>query len=240
MSLKILAIETSTRECTIALAQDAKIECEREFPTQQTTAGAIGPLIAELLAGAQWTSNDLDLIAVTVGPGSFTGLRIGVTAAKTLAYATSAEVWGCDTHAILAAQTKLSDESAEPLHAVLDAQRRQLFRVRFTPADSRWQAASDVELIDNDVWLASLSNGDRVTGPGLKKLVERLPEWVIASDSSLWTPQASTLAKLAAHKETASSDATSDIIQSRCDLWRIAPEYHRLSAAEEKSKQNEN
>jgi len=239
--LKILAIETSTRDCTIAVAENGNIECEREFPTDQTTAGAIGPVIAELLAGAQWTSGDLNLIAVTVGPGSFTGLRIGVTAAKTLAYATSAEVWGCDTHTILAAQANLSGEPKTQLHAVLDAQRRQLFQMRFYEADSQWTATTGVELIENDAWLASLASGDFVTGTGLKKLNDRLPEGVIVCESSLWTPRASTLAKLAAtNKVTTPSEATPNIIDSRSDLWRLAPEYHRLSAAEEKSQQNEN
>ena len=94
----------------------------------QRTAQALAPAIAAIAAAADWSPRSVDLVAVAVGPGSFTGLRIGVTTAKTFAYAVGAEVIGVNTLVALAAQ---APPSAAPLWTILDAQRQELFAAKF-------------------------------------------------------------------------------------------------------------
>ena len=77
-----------------------------------------------MLAQCQWEALSIDLVCVTTGPGSFTGLRIGVTTAKTFAYAAAAELVGTHTLAVLAAGV---EQASGRLWAILDAQRQELF-----------------------------------------------------------------------------------------------------------------
>jgi tRNA threonylcarbamoyl adenosine modification protein YeaZ len=84
--------------------------------------------LKELLHEVDWCVESINLVVVAVGPGSFTGLRIGVTTAKTLAYAVGAEVIGVNTLAVIASQAPRSDT---PLWVVIDAQRGELFAAKF-------------------------------------------------------------------------------------------------------------
>ena len=101
--MRILAMDTSGRRAAVAALEDDRVLAECDSPPGVRSAAALAPLIAELLKGVDWQLRRLDLIAVTQGPGSFTGLRIGVTTAKTLAYATGAAVIGVNTLEVIAA-----------------------------------------------------------------------------------------------------------------------------------------
>src|SRR4029078_6236163 len=87
----------------------------------ERTAQVLAPTIQRLLAQAEWSPKSVELVAVTVGPGSFTGLRIGVTTAKAFAYAVGADVLGVNT---LEALALLATPLASPLWTILDAQRQ--------------------------------------------------------------------------------------------------------------------
>src|SRR5688572_22548430 len=116
---RLLAIETTTFTGSIALLDEDRIVAEARLPDELRSAQSLAPAIQTLLSHAGWPVNSLNLIAVAQGPGSFTGLRVGVTTAKTLAYALEAEVLGVDTLDVVAAQ-------AQPItgriHPVMDAQ----------------------------------------------------------------------------------------------------------------------
>jgi tRNA threonylcarbamoyladenosine biosynthesis protein TsaB len=167
-------------------------------------------------------------VAVTAGPGSFTGLRVGITTAKAFAYATGAEVLGIDTLEVLARQ---APAHARVVQAVIDAQRQELFAATFerpdiaTALNRRPQAASP-QIMPIDAWLASLKPGDVVIGPVLSKLREHLPPEVQIAPESCWTPMAGSVGRIAARLYAAGE---------RGDLWRLAPTYLRRSAAEEKA-----
>src|SRR6201999_4451574 len=92
------------------------------------SAQTLLPAIGELLRTCGWRPAELELICTTTGPGSFTGLRIGVTTAKTLAYATGAKLIGVNTLAALAAAVQ---PTTDRVWAILDAQRQELFAAVF-------------------------------------------------------------------------------------------------------------
>lgn len=85
--MKILAIDTSATSASVAVAEENKIIGESFINTKITHSQTLMPMIKELLKNTQINMKDIDAIAVNAGPGSFTGVRIGVAAAKGLAFA---------------------------------------------------------------------------------------------------------------------------------------------------------
>jgi tRNA threonylcarbamoyladenosine biosynthesis protein TsaB len=226
---RILAIETSGRLGSVAALAGtvgpAKPIGQVALTPDQRTAQALAPAIKQLLADAGWSPNEVELIAVTVGPGSFTGLRIGVTTAKTFAYAVVAEVVGVNTLHALATQ---APPSAAPLWAVSDAQRQELFASKFIVGENLdLHIERETAIVPQDRWLADLQPGDRVIGPALRRLASRLPAGVDMLPEEYWQPMAIAVGQVAWKAYQAGQ---------RDDLWKLAPNYYRLSAAEEKLK----
>ena len=188
------------------------------------TAQALAPLASDLLAKAQWPADSIELVAVAVGPGSFTGLRIGVTMAKTFAYAVGAEIIGVNTLEVVAEQARIDVGS---LWAVMDAQRQELFAAKFVArGELKPQAmAIETQVLSQADWLAALEPGDSVTGPGLRRMTAPLPPGVAVVDESLWQPMAATVGKIGWRDFQAGR---------RDDVWKLMPLYYRPSAAEEK------
>jgi tRNA threonylcarbamoyladenosine biosynthesis protein TsaB len=180
------------------------------------------PSIRDLLQKAGWPASTINLVGVSVGPGSFTGLRIGVTTAKTFAYAVGADVLGISTIEVLAAPIS----AGVRLWTILDAQRGDLFASLFTRSvETDWQTTGPTHIINRDQWLQKLQAGDLVTGPILDRIADHLPVGVNTADGSLQTPSAEWVARVA---------WKSYQIGRRDDLFQLVPQYHRASAAEEK------
>jgi tRNA threonylcarbamoyladenosine biosynthesis protein TsaB len=172
-----------------------------------------------------WQPANVELVAVTVGPGSFTGLRVGVTTAKVFAYAAGAEVLGVDTLETIAAGVS---ESVSAVSVAIDAQRGEVVARSFQRGpDGRFVPTGSTELVSVDAWLGSLSPGSAVAGPVLRKIADRVGDHVTLLDRQYWSPKAATVARLAARDYAAGR---------RDDLWKLVPRYSRLSAAEEKWK----
>jgi len=229
----ILALETSSQAGSVALFSGQvagvvvsdSVLSQRVLSAERRSAQSLAPAIAQVLAEAGKRAADVGLVAVTIGPGSFTGLRVGVTTAKTFAYAIGCECLGVDTLEVIAAQVPLGTHSNGELHAVLDAQRKELFLARF-----RWDGSVPIRLEENrivpaDQWLSGLAPGTTVTGPGIKRLLDRLPAGVVAASELHRDPQAATVGRLAWREYQSGR---------RDDLWKLAPKYLRPSAAEEK------
>src|SRR5688500_8632212 len=87
-----LALETSGRTGSVALAVDGVVVAEEQFAHGLKHAAGIVPMVDRLCRGRGWTPGEIEAVYVSAGPGSFTGLRVGVTVAKTLAFATGAKV----------------------------------------------------------------------------------------------------------------------------------------------------
>ena len=219
----ILALETSGRHGSVAVLRGDVVLASGQISPQQRTAAALTPLIRDTMNSASIALTDLDCVAVTSGPGSFTGLRVGVTTAKTLAYVLNCQVIGVNTLSVIAHQ---SPSNVASVNAVMDAQRQQLFAATFRrDAQGRMTEVEPTTIIDNDAWLASLSDDAVVCGPGLTKLRSTLPSAVMIIDDKLWEPTAKAVGAVAnAMIEAGQYD----------DLWKLTPQYFRKSAAEEK------
>jgi tRNA threonylcarbamoyladenosine biosynthesis protein TsaB len=220
--MRILALETSCREASVAALDGDRLLGQLEFGSEQRTAQVFASVIDRQLKAVGWAPSDVQLIVVSQGPGSFTGLRVGVTATKTLAYATGAQILGINTQQVIAQQT---EGDWHEVTVVGDAQRQQLFVTCFRRSGDRVTAAAPSRIVDVASWLESLEADQWVTGPGLARLIDRLPARVWATPADHWVPRAATLGRL----------GYADYLDGRRDdLWKLAPVYYRQSAAEEK------
>jgi tRNA threonylcarbamoyladenosine biosynthesis protein TsaB len=224
---RILAVETSGRSGSIALLESCHEGVQTAgqvmLPPTQRTARALAPSSQHLLEKVDWLPKSIDLVAVAAGPGSFTGLRIGMTMAKTWAYAVGAKILGVNTLEVLACPVP---RTTGPLHTVLDAQREELFAAKFQPAVSgSWDMVKPTQIIAISAWMASLSPGDTVTGPGLAHLADALPKGVEIAGQHLWQPVAKNVGEIAWKRFCRGEED---------DLWQLVPDYYRLSAAEER------
>lgn len=226
--MRILALETSLRQGSLAIlaggATGLGVVAEQELPAEVRTAQSLFPALADLLRASFLQPSDLDLICVAAGPGSFTGLRIGVTAAKTLAFALQAKLIDVSTLAALAAGV---GPVPGRLWSILDAQREELFVAYFDGI----QEAAPIEPPETHIWarkqwLAMLRPGDRVVGPPLAQLASQLPPGVFPVDASLWYPRASAVGRLGHAAFTAGREV---------NPVQLVPNYYRQSAAEEKA-----
>lgn len=207
---------------SVAALEDDRLVRQMAFEPDQRAAQSFALNIVKLLDSVGWSSRDVQLIAVTRGPGSFTGLRIGVTAAKTLAYAVGGEVIGVSTLKVIASQ---APPEQREVWAVMDAQRGQLFAARFRRGDRDWEPIVQTHIVDNESWLQSLRPGAAVMGPGLARLRDRVSTEIAVVDDGCWAPEAASVGRVG-HLEFQSG--------KRDDLWALVPEYYRKSAAEEK------
>lgn len=236
--MRVLALETSGRVGSIALLTapadgPAAVVAAQALPPGERSAQTLLPAVKRLLAEQQWRPADLGLIATTTGPGSFTGLRIGVVAAKTLAYALRTQLVGVHTLAAMALAWRQCIASTPPAEAparlwtVLDAQRQELFAACFERGSDLASApAPPTSILAVDDWLGRLAPGDAVTGPPLSKLLDRLPAGAAPLPASEWSPSASATGLLAIELERR-GHTTAPL--------SLAPNYYRKSAAEEKA-----
>lgn len=225
--MRILGLETSGYSGSVALVDDETLVAQVVLPERQRTAQGLAPAIVQALNSAGWRPRDIELVAVTTGPGSFTGLRVGVMSAKTFAYAVDAQVLGVDTLDVVAHQATVLRPR---LSAILDAQRNQLFEATFRRSiNGSWQRLTATRIIDEATWLAELSDQSSstdwaVTGAAVSKLSDRLPASLLSVDVGDRQPLAASVCAVAQH----------DYRQGRRDdLWQLTPQYYRPSAAEE-------
>ncbi|WP_282786801.1 tRNA (adenosine(37)-N6)-threonylcarbamoyltransferase complex dimerization subunit type 1 TsaB [Flavobacterium croceum] len=126
----ILHIETATKNCSVAVSKYNEVLCCKEFADAgYAHAEMLHVFIEEALQEAQITPNDLSAIAVGSGPGSYTGLRIGVSAAKGLCYALQIPLIAVDTLEILAQQVK--NISSGFIIPMIDARRMEVYSAVF-------------------------------------------------------------------------------------------------------------
>jgi tRNA threonylcarbamoyladenosine biosynthesis protein TsaB len=127
----ILNIETATKNCSVALAKEGKTILYKEIAEEgYSHAERLHVFIEEIIKEAGITFQDLSAIAVSQGPGSYTGLRIGVSAAKGLCFALDIPLIAVDTLQVLASQAKVANGMIIPM---LDARRMEVYSAIYSP-----------------------------------------------------------------------------------------------------------
>jgi tRNA threonylcarbamoyl adenosine modification protein YeaZ len=132
--MRVLAIDTALAACSAAVldTEHGGIIASESLPMSRGHAEALIPLLARLMDAARMAFRDLDRVAVTTGPGSFTGLRVGISAARGIALAAEKEAVGVSTLSAYAAPYLAGDETV-PVVAVIDARHAHVYLQVFGP-----------------------------------------------------------------------------------------------------------
>lgn len=123
----IINIETSSAVCSVCLANDGTVMDYREDRTKNSHARVLNLLIEDLLKSNGTSFNNVDAFAVSAGPGSYTGLRIGVSAAKGFCYALGKPLIGVPTLLTLASAIKQQQPQAQYIMPIIDARREDAY-----------------------------------------------------------------------------------------------------------------
>ncbi len=223
-----LAIETSGRIGSIAIFDDDQAVAEESFAHGLQHAAEILPIIDRLVRQRGWTPADLQQIYVSAGPGSFTGLRIGITVAKTLAFDGGAKIVAVPSVAVLAEN---APAEANHLIVVLDAKRDQIFTARFERVAGQWRQREEAHLHDLPAMLSGSPRPVHLLGEGIpyhrKFIVES--DGAIVTPEETWVARAAVVGKLGVQMAARGESA---------DVYQLTPIYVRKPEAEEKFEAN--
>jgi len=196
--MTLLAFDTSMAACSAAVWRDGLL-AHRFRPMMRGHAEALFPMIREVMADAGVSFADLCAIAVTRGPGSFTGIRVGVAAARGLALAAEKPVIAATSLEVIArgASRHLKPEQGgEPFVVAMDARRGQLYCQQF----ARGYAVSDAQALSPEACAATLPHEHCVAvGSGAPLLAGAAAHRVIVLDADR-LPDAADLAAICAER----------------------------------------
>ena len=220
----LLSIETTEKFGSVALLDGEQLLHELRLPTTGRSAKTLAPALDCLLREEHCTPADIKAVAVVVGPGSFTGLRVGVATAQAFAYAVGAGIVAVDTMRTVAAGVPLREGF---LSVGVDAQRGDVVTQTFEWTPEGPFPISDRRLMSVSDWWTEKDRFPQVvfTGPALERFRTKIPKGAVLADESFWTPRASVAGRLASMRWDAGESE---------DLWSLVPIYSRLSAAEER------
>ena len=166
MNERILMIETSTECCSVALSEGAAIVARRVDETPRQQSSLLAPYVAEVLQEAGLTATQLDAVAVSEGPGSYTGLRVGVSTAKGICFGAGVPLIGVDTLQILACQAA---GTCDRIVAMLDARRMEVYAAPFSPTGQKLAGTAAV-ILDENSYREELEAGTVLfIGTGIEK-----------------------------------------------------------------------
>jgi tRNA threonylcarbamoyladenosine biosynthesis protein TsaB len=217
---RLILIETSVRNGQIGLGDGERVLAQRQLDQARRHARDLAPALRDLLHEQGWRPTAVTAVVVSLGPGSYTGLRVGIMSAKAFAFAVGCPILGIDTFAVLAHQAG----PGAPIEVISDAQQRRVNAQRFHFQSAGFPVAnSPLRALDLSQWLAELPAEARVTGPGLETFLPELPP-ARCMPTDLWQPTLASLHRLAMTRLAAGQND---------DLWRLEPLYVRPSSAEE-------
>lgn len=218
----VLALDTATTACSVAVVSGDVLLAERNWVTDQSHSRHLMGMVSGVLQDGGLSLNDLDAFGVSRGPGSFTGLRIGIGAVKGLAYATGKPVAGVSSLEALAAQ----GETGGLVCSLLDARKGEVYSCLYRLHRRRPQPVGPERVSSLKTAVEGISEPCLLIGNGAqlhrKRLVSILehPRFADNADNAV---RASTVARLALRRLDR---------QERDDLFRFAPLYIRKSDAE--------
>ena len=225
--MKILGIDTSTMAANVAVLEDDKLICEYTINTKKTHSQKLMPMIENMLKLSDLDIKEIDAIAICVGPGSFTGLRIGMATAKAMAHVNNIPLIGVNSLEILGANMDLCNRN---ICSILDAQRNQVYMNKYILKDDKITELEEISIKPIDELLEEISSSNEdwvLVGEAVYKYKEKIEE---ISNITIPSPannitKASTLCFVARDKMLANDQVYN------CD--NINPMYIRKSQAEE-------
>lgn len=233
--MKILAIDTSTSVLGVSLLDDKKIYGEVIINLKTNHSIRLMPTIDHLFTEVNWSPQQIDLIAVAKGPGSYTGVRIGVTTAKAFAWALNIPVVGISS---LEAMAFAHQNFTGPIVPVIDARRGQAYTAVYGNQNAEWgNIESDTIILMSD-WLAKINQlsekilfiGDDVT-IHQDLIIDKLGEKAQFSFPTFNIPRSSVIGLLALKK----------YLKGHIEnLFDFGPSYLQLAEAEAKWLENQN
>jgi tRNA threonylcarbamoyladenosine biosynthesis protein TsaB len=171
--MRVLAIDTALEACSAAVLDTERgVLASESVPMARGHAEALMPLIAKVMGSARLPFTELDRIAVTTGPGSFTGLRVGLSAARGIALASDKPAFGLTTLAAFAAPYIASDDTIA-LTVAIDARHEHVYLQVFGPG-GRTLVAPRIASIRDAVRI-SASSKTRIVGNAARAVAAAWP-----------------------------------------------------------------
>jgi tRNA threonylcarbamoyladenosine biosynthesis protein TsaB len=221
---RLLLFETSGQIGQVALAEGETIRGLQQLDEARRHARDLAPAVRSLLRAQGWRPTSIAATIVSRGPGSYTGLRVGIMSAKAFAYAAGSRLIAVDTFQVIAEGVPPETAFVE---VIADAQQEHVYCQSFrrTASDHLWQAVNLLRSESLGHWLSRRDHGSLVTGPGLHIYGDRLPESVRTVSREHWEATVGAVLRLGyARFRMGMAD----------DAWTLEPLYLRPSAAEEK------
>ncbi|MCI0704424.1 MAG: tRNA (adenosine(37)-N6)-threonylcarbamoyltransferase complex dimerization subunit type 1 TsaB [Planctomycetia bacterium] len=172
MTANRLILETSGRVARVGLARDDAVVRAAEIDTPRRQARELTILIDTMLKAESLRPAKLTGVMVSRGPGSYTGLRVGLMTAKALAYALGCELRAVDTFAAIAKQ---APAEAQRVWVIADALQGQVYSQDYAFRHDGWLPANQLCILPVGAWAANLAVGDWVSGPGVSAYDEQIP-----------------------------------------------------------------
>ena len=197
--MKLLAVETSSPIFSAAVCDGPDVKAFLQVEGQGRPSSLLTDLMEQVLGKAGLRLSDLDGFALSIGPGSFTGLRIGVMTLKTMAWALKKPVLPVSSLEVVA---RNADPSSRDLLVLVDARRGNVYSALFSPngKDSLRRIHPD-ELLSPEEALKKIQRPVRVIGDGLKKYWKQVAELGVEraeqTAPELWVPRADTVVRIA-------------------------------------------
>ena len=193
----ILAIDTSSRQMGVALLEGERLVASYELLAGRTHAVELPQAVTKVLQAADQPLEQLGGIVVDIGPGSFTGLRIGAAFVKALVFRTKTPVVGVPSLDVLAANVPLVSHVICP---ILDAKQRKVYTALYSALDGRLRKQSDYHLLPIEDLLPLLKGPTLFLGDGValyrEKLHRHLGDRAYFAAPEFWMPRAATLGRL--------------------------------------------
>ena len=225
--MMILALESSATACSAALCRDGELVAQSYQNSGLTHSRTLLPMVRDMLKNCQLTLEQVDVIAVAAGPGSFTGLRIGVATAKGLAWPGDKDCAPCSTLESMA--WPLAHMAGSLIVCAMDARRKQVYNALFLATGTGLERLTPdraISLEDLGAELKNYENSKIVVGDGAKLCYNTLTEEGIPM----------TLAPKHLRMQSAWGVArAAEELAARDELVKggaLVPQYHRLSQAE--------
>lgn len=183
--MKVLAFDTAQSFCSVAVLDDIRVVAMRSKAMERGHAEALMPMVLAAMSDARIELNEIDLFAATRGPGAFTGIRIGLAAARGMALAAGKPCWGVGTIAAVARAVDIDQRSGRILLVALETKRDDVYAQVF---DERLVAIGDARAVAIDVLaedIRGLKKPVLIAGDAKARVLGCLPDAIPADGADL-------------------------------------------------------